>query len=168
MKTLLAWMLSAATMMAILAVPGNTEAACYRCNLEQECADACQSSSGKNQCSFQVHCGSFNCVNFNCQLLGDSCTGTAECAACSEALEECGIENAGASLIVPNGEAPPGGSWLEPEGVELRVCRKAVEPVLSRPPTPTEAGEPRPSEIRQRAGVPVVSSALHWVSRAAL
>ena len=144
-------MLATAVVMMV-GVLGNAEAACYRCTSKSKCADACNGSGGKNQCSFRTACGSNNtCVSYDCQLAGSGCIGTAECAACSQALEECGIENTGASLIVPNGEAPPGGSWLEPEGVELRVCRKTVEPVLSRPPTPTEAGEPRPSEIRQQA-----------------
>ena len=128
MKNWVIW-ISAVTAIAVwTGMPGNADATCYQCAQDYSCIDACSGSGGKNQCSFQRHCGTFGCVNFNCEVLGNSCLGTAECAACAEALEECGVENAGASLIVPNGEAPPCGFWLGLKERELKVCRNIFEP----------------------------------------
>ena len=147
-RTLSAVILALATWVA----SESAEAVCYRCDDDYQCVDACQNNGGKNQCSFRTACGSNGtCANYDCELAGSSCTGTAECAACSAALEECGIENVGASLIVPNGEPPPSGSWLEIKQRELKICWETIKTPTRQLPA---AGEPlgRESALDRTSG----------------
>ncbi len=113
-----------------LVAPGPIDAACYICEGSSGCQEPCTGQNGKSTCTQQQTCGGSGCMVTWCTTTGSNCTGTQECAACSQALEECGIENSGASLIVPHGELPPAGSWLEKKDRELRLCRSTIEQSL--------------------------------------
>lgn len=109
-----------------LVVPGTTTAACYMCDPVTGCQEACATTNGKKVCTQTEVWGQNGPTVTSCSITGSICSGTRECSACSPALEECGIENSGASLIVPHGQLPPGGSWLEKKDRELRLCRATV------------------------------------------
>lgn len=110
--------------------PPSTDAACWKCPPSNKCGKACQGESGKNQCNYQVYCASNGvCFYWDCKLSGAACTGTEDCgSSCHQNIEECGPANAGASLVIPNGEMPSGGSWLDRKGSELRLCRHSIGP----------------------------------------
>ena len=124
-----------------LTQPERAVASCWSCDSQAGCVETCLGAGGYAECSYILSCNN-ECVVVHCGTGGSSCTGTRECAACSQALEECGIENSGVRLIVPHGELPPAGSWLEKKGRELRLCRSTIEQSLG--PRPVAVGPLRP------------------------
>lgn len=115
-------------------------AGCWECE-SGKCEKTCTGNIGYRECNYQTYCGSNGCINLGCTRWGFQCVGTHSCGgSCHQGIEECGPQNVG-SLVVPNGEMPLGGSWLDRKNSELRLCSVSV-----RAPAGEEAsafGNPR-------------------------